>query len=266
VGLRAQDLDELSDQVRSGSLEQKRSALSVIRARRTESASRSAIPGLSDPNEVVRSMAAAAVVYLPPDESSRLLGPLLNDKGEFVRREAVFALGEIRSRVTTTKIIEMLQHDRSNLVRSAASVALGKIGDTLAVDALVATLKTKPRSEDEYLRRSAAHSLGQIAETVRGANPQTATPQNFLPEKFKRIITSASATGLVPAYTAAVAVLLKVAKSTRETADTRREAAYALGSIGDPSSISFLKANITSNDNYMAEICREALLKMPKPE
>lgn len=266
ASLRAQGLDELSKQVRYGSLEQKRNALSVIRARRTESASRAAIPGLSDPNEIVRSMAAEGVVYLSPNESSRLLLPLLNDKAEFVRREAVFALGEIQAKNATPAITGMLQHDRSDLVRSAAVVALGKIGDAGVVDALVAVLSSTPRSRDEYLRRSAAHSLGQIAETVRGERGQSATPQNFLPKRFKRTITSASATALVPAFSAAAGVLLKTAADAREAADTRREAAYALGSIGDPSSISFLKANVTNTDDYLAEICREALLKMPKAE
>ncbi len=266
AGAHAQDLDALSTQVRNGGLEQKRSALSVIRARRTEAFSRIAIPALADSNEIVRSMAAAAIVYLPPNEALNLLFQLLNDKAEFVRRETVYALGEVPSAGATSHLIEILQHDRSDSVRSAAAVALGKVGDAAAVEALATVLGRPPRSEDEYLRRSAARSIGQIAEIARGESPQSATPQNFLPEKFKKTITAQSATAVVPAFSKAAGILLKVAANRRETDDTRREAAYALGSIGDQSSISFLKANITNSDNYLAEICREALLKMPKPE
>ncbi len=266
TGASAQSLETLAGQIRTGNVEQKRNALSEIRNLRTDAASRIAIPALSDPDEIVRSMAAAALVYLPPDESSRLLIPLLNDKAEFVRRETAFALGEIRSAVATPHLVETLQRDRSDIVRSAAAAALGKIGDALGVDALVAVLRKKPGSKDEYLRRSAARSLGQIAESVRGVTGQSATPQSFLPEKLKRSIASRSATSLVPAFSSAVGVLLKVGSNPKESDDTRREAAYALGSIGDGSAVAFLKANLTNGDNYMAEICREALLKMPKPE
>lgn len=266
TGVSAQSIETLAGQIRTGNAEQKRNALSEVRNIRAEAASRAAIPALSDPDEIVRSMAAAAMVFLPPDEGSRLLLPLLKDKAEFVRRETAFALGEIRSAVTTPEVVGILQHDRSDIVRSAAAAALGKIGDALAVDALAAVLRKKPGSKDEYLRRSAARSLGQIAESVRGVTGQSATPQSFLPEKLKRSIASRSATSLVPAFSAAVGVLLRVGSNPKEAADTRREAAYALGSIGDESSISFLKANIGNADNYLAEICREALLKMPKPE
>jgi HEAT repeat protein len=262
----AQDIGLLTYQVRSGSTEQKRSALAEIRNLRTEVASRAAVPALSDPDEIIRATAASAVIYLPKDEAARLILPLLGDKPEFTRREAAFALGEVGSPVATDALVRMLVKDSENIVRSAAAAALGKIGDSSAVDALADVLKRKPKAADEYLRRSAARSIGQIAEAVRGGRRQTATPQSFLPEKYKANITSDAATAAFPAFRKAVGVLLNVASNARETDDTRREAAYALGSVGDASSVAFLKANLTNKDNYLAEICKEALLKLPRSE
>ena len=211
-------------------------------------------------------MAAVAIIYLPPDEGCRLVLPLLNDKAEFVRREAAFALGEIGSTAAAEPLGQLVQKDRSDIVRSAAAAALGKAGDARAVGALVSVLQKGPRSSDEYLRRTAARSLGQIAETVRGVSQQAATPDSFLPGKYKRKIASASATSLSSEFGAAVSVLLKVAANRKEADDTRREAAYALGAIGDPAALAFLTANLTNKDNYLAEICREALFKMPGME
>lgn len=263
---KAQDLEVTASQILTGNIEQKRNALARVRDLRTEAASRLAIPALTDTDEIVRSMAAVGVVYLPPDEGCSLVLPLLNDKAEFVRREAAFALGEIGSAAATEPLIQVLQRDRSNIVRSAAAAALGKAGEPRAVRALVSVLQKGPKSSDEYLRRAAARSIGQVAEVIRGVPRQAATPHSFLPDKYKRKIASASASALSPEFGPAVAVLLKAAADRKETDDTRREAAYALGAIGDPAALAFLKANVTNKDNYLAEICREALLKMPGTE
>src|SRR5215510_6524526 len=62
-------LDDLRNKIAVGSTEEKRSALFEIRSRRTEEASRIAIPTLSDKIDVVRATAVSSVIFLPQDEA-----------------------------------------------------------------------------------------------------------------------------------------------------------------------------------------------------
>lgn len=259
----SQNLDIIKADIASGNTELKRNALHQIKVIHTEEASRLAIPLLADPNEIVRATAASAVMCLPKSEAAVALIPLLNDKAPFVRAETAFALGTVADRSATPTLIRALQKDRAVEVRSAAAVALGKIGDLSAVDALTAVLKKKPSEDDEFLRRSTAKAIGQIANFARSGNNSAVTPQNFLPSKYKESGTDAPAD---PAFRSAVGVLTSVLKNQKESDDTRREAAFALGSIGDPSSAAVLRPFLNSPDIYLAEICKEALIKLGQPQ
>jgi HEAT repeat protein len=158
-----------------------------------------------------------------------------------------------------------MQRDKAQIVRAAAAAALGKIAVESAVDALAAVLKRPPGASDEYLRRTAARSIGQIAEHSRHVIISVATPRDFLPTKYKPISQSSNYLPAPAAFRTPLRILLKVASNQREDNDTRREAAFALGAIGDPSAKPFLSANVNSEDTYLAEICREALLKISDP-
>ena len=46
----------------------------------------------------------------------------------------------------------------------------------------------------------------------------------------------------------------------------RREAAFALGAIGDKSAVPVLQSNLGSEDYYLAEICLESLRKITAAE
>ena len=133
-----------------------------------------------------------------------------------------------------------------------------------AVASLLDVLRSRPRSEDEFLRRSAARSVGQIAQINVTGNPSVLTPQNFLPDKFKDLGSSDS-TGPVPSpLVAAVDVQTGVLQNKNESDDARREAAFALGAIGDSRSVPVLQAYVSSPDPYLAEISREAILKIER--
>lgn len=255
-------LDDLRNKIATGTVEEKRNALFAIRNLHTEDASRIAVPALSDLSEIVRATAAAAVISLPKPEAAKLLISLLSDKAEFVRSEAAFALGEVGDAFAVQYLIQRLQKD-SGTVRSAVAAALGKIGDVSGVEALNAVLKAKPNEADENLRRSAARAIGQIAQVLRTGKRSEVTPQNFLPAKFKN---SLSATGSVvtsyPIFRNSATILTGVLSNSKEADDVRREAAFALGSIGDASSKTILSNHLNSPDNYLAEICKEALLNL----
>jgi len=254
----------LQDQIATGSSEQKRSALFEIRNLRNASASRLALPALRDKEPLVRATAAGSVVFLPTNEASAALIPLLEDRTEFVRREAAYALGDAPNSAATAPLVRLMQKDKILEVRTAAAIALGRIGDVSAIESLSAILKTRPREDDEFLRRSSARSMGQIAQISVTGNPTVLTPQNFLPEKFKDLGASDAIGAIPPIFTAAVDILLNVLRNKNESDDTRREAAYSLGAIGDSRSIPTLQAYVTDADVYLAEICKEALLKIDR--
>ena len=65
-----------------------------------------------------------------------------------------------------------------------------------------------------------------------------------------------------PEFKQAVATLTDVLKNKTEADDTRREAAFALGAIGDEAATATLDAAIDSDDPYLAEIAKEAKLKI----
>ena len=250
----------LRGQIASDSVEAKRSALFEIRNYSSPEASRLALPALTDKDEIVRSSAASSVVFLPKDEAARALVPLLGDRAEFVRREAAFALGEVGDGSATAPLVKLMQRDKAFEVRTAAATALGKIGDVSAVDALVEVLRKTPREDDEFLRRSAARSIGQIAQIRQTGNTTVLTPQNFLPDKFKDLGTGTAQ----PNFTKATSLLIQVLENSKESDDTRRESAFALGAIGDAAAKPVLQRFVSAPDPYLAEICREALLKIDR--
>src|SRR5438270_222235 len=115
-------------------------------------------------------------------------------------------------------------------VAIAAPADMAQIGDETAVNALSQALsgmkKKKTAPADEFLMRSAAHSLGQIR----------------------------SRAGL-PALIAALS-------NDQNPPDVRREAAASLGLIGDPSAAPSLRAALDSSDPYLVEAARQALRKL----
>lgn len=210
--------------------EERRDALMRLGSLKRPDASRVAAIGLSDVVPIVRVTAMHAIRSLPPAEATSLLIPLLPDKLEFVRREAAYALGETHSNTAVTSLIGLLTSDKDAGVRGAAAVALGEIGDESAVQALSQVLagrtekKKKAKTGDnQFAMRAAARSLGQIKSR------------------------------------SGVDVLIATLANDAIDNDVRREAATALGLIGDSSAGPALQAALASSDPYLREAAREAL-------
>jgi HEAT repeat protein len=213
----------------SGETEERRDALMRLGNLKRPDASRVAVAGLSDVAPIVRIAATHAILSLPPAESTPLLIPLLQDKVEFVRREAAYALGQARSRLATSSLVNALLNDKEPSVRGAAAVALGEIRDQSAVQPLVQVLagnagkKKAQNKENVFVKRAAARSLGQIRSRD------------------------------------GVAILISTLANDVNDNDVRREAASALGVIGDPSAAPALQVAVASSDPYLSEAAREAL-------
>jgi hypothetical protein len=254
----------LQKQIQTGNTEQKRDALAQIRNFQFSEASILAVPALKDSSEIVRATAAFAVIYLPSDEAARNLLPLLKDKKPLVRREAAYALGKVRNLIAINSLVEIFQKDKISEVRNAAIVALGEIGDAATVSELVKILQRKPQAKEEFTRRAAARSIGQIAQIIQTGKTTVITPENFLPDQLK-VIEKSNYPKLIerfPVFQPTISVLISVLQNPRDFPDVRREAAFALGAIGDASAIPVLQANLTDADYYLAEICRESLRRI----
>ena len=259
----ADTASRLARLISGGSKEEKRAALFEIRNLRSAAASAIAVPALADNDEIVRATAAGSVVFMSGPDAARVLIPLLNDKAEFVRREAAYGLGEAGESSGAAPLVRLMQNDPAFEVRTASAIALGKIGDRSALQSLVEVLRSRPNEDAEFLRRSAARSIGQIAQKDLTGDTSVVTPQNFLPEKFKELGPEHAAKNTAPS-SSAVDVLVGVLKNNAESDDTRREAAFALGAIGDPRAVPTLQTSTRSSDRYLAEIAREALLKIAR--
>jgi HEAT repeat protein len=225
------EIERQRQRLSSSEAEERRDALMRLGNLRRPEASRAAAAALNDAVPAVRVAAAHAILSLPSAEAANLLLRLLKEKDEFVRREAAFALGESRSHVGTTALIERMLRDKKPSVRGAAAVALGQIGDERALLALSevvtgqASKKKKTKSfEEEFVVRSAVRSLGQIGSR------------------------------------ASVPKLISALQDETNAIETRREAATALGIIGDASALSALQTALVANiDPYLSEAARDAI-------
>lgn len=262
----AQTPENFGDQIKNGNSEQKRNALFALRNLRSEEASRIAIPALRDADEIVRATAAFSVIFLPKDEAFNALAPNLQDKAEIVRRETSYALGKVQNSSAVPILIQTFQNrkEKSVEVKNAVVLALGEIGDVSAVDFLTQILEQKPKDDNEFLRRSAARSIGQIAQIIQIQKSRVVTPESFLPEKYKLLTLEKyeNLTTNFPQFRNSLAVLTQVLQNTKESDDAKREAAFAIGAIGDVSARPILEKNINAKDYYLAEICKEAVKKL----
>ena len=224
------EIERLRQRLNSTEIEERRDTLMRLGTLGRPDASRVAAAGLSDVEPMVRVTAAHAIRFLPPAEAAALLIPLLQDKLEFVRREAAYALGETRSPSAVGPLANLLVSDKDLGVRGAAAVALGEIRAESAVPALSQVLNGSPEKkkkakakDDEFVLRAAARSLGQIRSR------------------------------------AGVEVLIATLSNDANGNDVRREAATALGLIGDSSAEPALQAALASGDPYLSQAAREAL-------
>ena len=227
------EIQKQQDRLGSSSDEDRRDAVMLLGAMHSPEASRAAVRALTDGSAMVRAVAAKAILSLPATESVPLLLPLLNERDEFSRREAVYALGMTRSRTATSAVLDRLLNDKEDGVRAAAAVALGDIADQTSVVTLSTVLsgqaKRKGKPErNEFVLRASATALGRIRSPAG-----------------------------VPALVAAL-------RNEKLSDDVRREAAAALGMIGDRTAVDALNSAVNSSDPYLSRIAFESLKKISR--
>ena len=216
------EIERQRQRLSSAEIEERRDALMRLASLERPEASRVATAGLRDPVPIVRATAVHAVLSLPQAEGAAVLIPLLQDKLEFVRRETAYALGETRSRSAAEALSNLLLFDKEAGVRAAAAIALGQIGDDAAVNAL--------------------------SQVLNGTAPPKGKKKKLRENEF--------------VMRSSVTVLIATLENETNANDVRREAATALGLIGDASAIPSLRAALGAADPYLSEAAREALRRL----
>jgi HEAT repeat protein len=167
----------------------------------------------------------------------------LKDKNENVRREAAGALGRMGD-VAVGPLIAVLEDEDAN-VRGAAARALGQTGDARAVEPLIGVLKDDTHS----VRNAAAEALDLLGwKPDRG---RTGAWYWIAKGDYRKCV----AIGAV-----AVDPLIAALKDKNE--NVRREAAGALGQIGDPRAVEPLIAALKDEDRDVRESAAGRLVLM----
>ena len=108
------EIQKQSERLSAADVEERRDAVMRLKALRHPDASRAAVSALKDNLAIVRATASSAVLSLQGEEAATSLLPLLDDKDEFVRQEAAYALGQTRSKTAVAPLIERLARDKKD--------------------------------------------------------------------------------------------------------------------------------------------------------
>jgi FOG: HEAT repeat len=147
-------------------------------------------------------------------------------------------------------LIKALGYEKDAGIRAAAARSLGRIGDSRAVEPLIAVLGDARKE----VRRAAVQALSLIG------NPRAVEPLIGVLKDSDPIVrqTAAHAVGKVgaPAFEPLIGAL------TDSTAGVRQAAARALGTIGDPRAIEPLSGALTDSTVGVRQAAAKALAKL----
>jgi HEAT repeat protein len=214
------EIARLNTQLNSSDEEERRSAVLALSALETLAARESLVAALQDRSDRVRAAAITGLGRLDDPSLATIIAPLLSkDKSAFVRKSAAYAIGRLRSPAGTAALVAALG-DKEFEVRGAAAVALGEYSDAQAVGPLIRALSDK----SEFVRAHAAHALGGNGRAAVSAVPS----------------------------------LIRMLTSDPDL-EPKRQAAYALGQIGDPSALHALRAAVRANDPHLSSAALTAI-------
>jgi HEAT repeat protein len=239
------------------------------------------IAALKDDVEWVRRSAAEALGMIG---DMRAFKPLLASlKDNLVREKVEEALVKIGLPTVEPLITVLKKQDNDRFVRSGAARVLGRIGDTRAVEPLIAALK----DEDDDVRGSAAGALGMIGDTraveilIESLNNDDSINNNAAwalgklgdPRAVESLIDAlqnqsdkflrreaAEALGNIGDSRAVEKLIGKM--NYDNDLDVRRNAVDALGKIGDPRAVRPLIVVLTHYDRNIRSKAAEALEKL----
>lgn len=219
------EIDGYTEKLKSSDDEERREAVLMLGAMRDPATIPALSAALNDAAPRVRAIALHGLSMLHDASLVPLIAnSVTKDKLPFVRKAGAYALGEIGSPEGTPTLITALR-DKDLEVRGAAVVSLAHQPDASAIAPLISALEDK----SEFVRAHAAAALG---------------------------INSRAAAQAVPN-------LVKMLTSDKDP-EARRQAAAALGLIGEPSALPALEHAIHSSDPYLSQAAREAIPQIRK--
>jgi HEAT repeat protein len=214
------EVSRLANQLKSPDEEARRDAALQLTQLMGDSAIAALVSALADSSPRVRAAVAAALGRREEQSAASLLASRLPaEKDKFVRKTIAYALGGSSGFERTAALVSAL-NDKDQEVRGAAAVSLGDHADAAAVTALTVALSDK----SPFVRAQAAHALG----VNKGAAMQA-----------------------VPA------LINLLSKDSDE--EVRRQAATALGQIGDRSALSALERARRDKDPYLVQAAIDAI-------
>jgi len=214
------EIARLAARLRSSDEEERRDAALQLGAIEKPEAAPALKSALSDSSPRVRVIAIRGLSMLGDAEFIPLIAaPLAQDKVPFVRKSAAYALGRFHRSEATPALVAALT-DKDAEVRSAATIALTEYTDAAAIAPLTGALSDK----SNFVRAHAARALGLNGRAAAQAVP-------------------------------ALITLL----TTDEGPEVRRQAATALGNIGDRAALPALERARYSADPYLSEAALAAI-------
>jgi len=214
-----------SAQLKSSDEEARREAVMNLSRFDGDAATSALIAALSDSSPSVRAAAVAGLGERANETIAVLLARrLAEDKDQFVRKTAAYALGRFHGVERTAGLIVALKAKDAE-VRGAAAVSLGDHAEAAAVQALTSALTDK----SAFVRAQAARALGVNGTAASGA----------LASLIARL-------------------------NSDDDSEVRRQSATALGRIGDRSALTSLERATRSKDPYLAQAALEAIRAIKK--
>jgi len=217
------EIARLINQLKSSDEEERRDATLKLASLDTPAVIPALTSVLNDPSERIRALAITGLAQM--GDSSlvpTVAARLLQDKKPFVRKAAAYALGRFHSNEGTAALTAALK-DKDKEVRGAAAVSLGEYQDAQAISPLERALEDK----SEFVRAQSARALGANGRAAAGSVP----------------------------------LLIKLLTSDKDQ-EVKRQAATALGRIGDRAALPALEHAQHDRDPYLSQAALEAIKKI----
>jgi HEAT repeat protein len=214
-----------SSQLKSTSIEERREAAMQLARLKSEAAFRALASAVNDASPQVRAAVVVSLAERGDESAVPILSALLaRDKDQFVRKATAYALERFHGDERTTALAGALR-DKDAEVRAAAAISLGDHADAGAIAPLASALSDK----NAFVRGRAARALG---------------------------VNGRAAVQTVPA------LITLLAKD--EDNEVKRQAAGALGQLGDRSALAALERATHDKDPYLGQAASDAIRLIEK--
>ncbi|MCO8169121.1 HEAT repeat domain-containing protein [Pseudomonas sp. 21LCFQ02] len=214
------------------------------------------LPWTSHADARVRCAAFRALRELRDQRAAEAALLALDDPEAGVRREAVAVLGWLKQTQALTTLSRLLAHDPDTEVRRAAAGALGMASEAAVIPALCQAL----HDAAWQVREEAATTLGKVAGDTAAQALAGDGLLGALHDGYWQVRLRATRSLGRLRYGAALSALIETLQHS--ISNLRKEAALALGELGNPDAIGALQAAEQDGDPEVRKAVRIALAQI----